>query len=92
MNAKDSIHVVNCLSRLKERYLLRSDEIKQLENLKNHSVTSIAFTENGGFDKKDGDYHSEERSHYYKIRIKYRLHDSEPEKILVLMPGSESPD
>ena len=92
MNAKDSIHVVNCLSRLKERYLLKSDEIKQLENLKNHNVTSIAFTENGGFDKKDGNFHPEERSHYYKIRIKYRSQDSEPEKILVLMPGAETPD
>jgi len=89
MNAKDSIHVVNCLSRLKERYLLKRNEIALLEELENHNVTSIAYTENGGFDKKNGEFHPEERSHYYKIRIKYRLNENTDEKILVLIPAIE---
>lgn len=89
MKAKDSIHVVRCLNRLKEKYKLNATEIKQLKRLEEFEVTSIAFTENGGFDRRNGEYHPEDRGCSYKIRIKYRENDSDPEKILVLMPVYE---
>jgi len=89
MKAKDSIHVVRCLNRLKEKYKLSTKELKQLKDLEECEVSSISFTENGGFDRRNGEFYSEDRECNYKIRIKYREKDTDPEKILVLMPVYE---
>ncbi|CAL66647.1 hypothetical protein [Christiangramia forsetii] len=89
MKAKDSIHVARCLNRLKEKYKLNATEVKQLKDLEECEVTSIAFTENGGFDRRNGEFYPEDRECNYKIRIKYREKDTDPEKILVLMPVYE---
>ncbi|WP_300441202.1 hypothetical protein [Christiangramia sp.] len=92
MKSQDSLHVVKCLNRLKERYELSQQELLELKRIKNCIITSIAFTENGGFDRENGEFHEEEREFSYKIRIKYRVDDLDEEKILVMVPIQEIPD
>lgn len=92
MKSQDYLHITNCLNRVKERYKLSAKELKQIDRIEQSSVTSIAFTESGGFDKRNGDFHEETREINYKIRIKYRKSKLAKEKMLILMPVREMED
>ena len=58
------------LDHLKEKFSLSEKEIYQIEEIKKHTIHSIFFTTEGGFDKKTGEFNSEEKENSYKIKIK----------------------
>ncbi|WP_373056696.1 hypothetical protein [Zunongwangia sp. H14] len=88
MKVGDSIHFINTLNQLHEKYSLSQRDLKLIEKIKNLKITSIAFTTEGGFDPTDGKFHLN-RNINYKIRIKYECPISKKKKIIVLMSSSD---
>lgn len=85
----DKINAKTCLRRLKERFYFSYDEIRHLNSIEKFTIISVAFTENGGFDRDTGEFHEEDTELNFKIRIKYFLKDLEIEKIMVLGANQE---
>ena len=83
MNTSTSL--LECLKRLQRNHKWSKEDIHLVKSIENHTITSIAYTADGGFDRINGDFHREDRSLNYKIRIKYKIADSGQEKNLVLM-------
>jgi len=86
MNCQDKHQQV--IDHLKEKYKLSRNELISLESLKMHTVKSIAFTTEGGFDSKTGEFYLEERKLTYKIRIKFQEKSTNDEKMIFLQPTS----
>ena len=84
--ARGAIQVDKCLKRLMEKYNLDAACLKRITDLKQFSITSIAFTTDGGFDETTGNFHCEERRINFKIRIKFKKAEDLPEEFLVLKP------
>ncbi len=77
--------LLECLKRLQRNYLWSKNDIKKIKSIEDYTITSIAYTADGGFDRTNGDFHKEERDVSYKIRIKYKIAGSGKEKVLILM-------
>lgn len=77
--------VVGCLKRLKKKYKFHANELKLLKAIEDCDINSIAYTVDGGFDKKTGEFHSEERPACFKVRIKYKSLDQDEEQSVYLM-------
>ena len=63
--------LASALKRLRKTYNLSERQIMPLRRLFDLDITSVAYTIDGGFDPKTGDYYSENRGVNYKIRVKY---------------------
>ncbi len=59
------------LNHITEKFTFSDVEYEKLINLRKFSIESISFTTNGGFDPESKEFHLEERSRCYKIRIVY---------------------
>lgn len=82
MRAQD---VANCLKQLKETYQFGEGELKLLKEIEDCVINSVAYTVDGGFDLHTGEFHPEERTVCYKVRIKYKSSPQVPEKFMLLM-------
>lgn len=87
--------MINCqdkhlqgIEHLKTKYEFTGKELKILENIKKHTINSIAFTTDGGFDLETGEFHPEERKVNYKIRITYEKELSRKEAFICIKPIS----
>ncbi|MCB7480559.1 hypothetical protein [Christiangramia sediminis] len=74
------------IEHLKTKYDFTLKEQEILENIKKYSINSIAFTTDGGFDVKTGEFYPEERKENYKIRIIYEDELSKKVSFICLKP------
>ena len=78
-------YLKSCLSRINEKFQLTNNDLLKIENLKDVEILSIAYTESGGFKKANGEFHTEENTNSYKVRIKYKITGVTEEKLMLLM-------
>ncbi len=87
MYFSDNNHFHKALNQILNRYSLTQTELKKTNLLSNTVIISIAFTEDGGFDKESGEFCSEVLPDTYKLRIYYLPKDGENKQMLVLVPN-----
>lgn len=75
------------IEHLKTKYDFSVKELKILESIKKHTINSIAFTTEGGFDLDTGEFHPEERQVNYKIRISYEKQYSNTGSFICIKPA-----
>lgn len=78
------------LVKIIENYKLNKNDLIKLKRIKNHIITSVAYTAYGGFNKRNGEFYVEDRKINYRLRIKYRPRNGTREKILLLKKVKET--
>ncbi|MFD2828159.1 hypothetical protein ACFSYG_16900 [Leeuwenhoekiella polynyae] len=81
-------HFLKTLNTLLKRYKFSNQELESLQKVKKTEIISLAYTNDGGFDLKTGDYHDEDHPVNYKLRIYYKDPQKNSTKMLVLLPST----
>ncbi|PHR97373.1 MAG: hypothetical protein COA80_07740 [Leeuwenhoekiella sp.] len=86
MKASANSHFSQSLNTLLKRYSLSDHELSKLRTIDESKIVSLAYTETGGFDIRDGAFYAEEREINYKLKIDYLMDDSDAKQTLILLP------
>ncbi|MFI8378314.1 hypothetical protein [Leeuwenhoekiella sp. NPDC079379] len=90
MQLSNQNHYHKTLKDLLERYKFSEAELEKIALLNTTTILSLAYTDNGGFRKRDGSFTDLESSETYKLRVYYFDIKASKSRMMLLLPNTSS--
>jgi len=88
MNFSNENHFLNTIDDLRRRHQFSENELQKLEHLKTTPILSLAYTNVGGFDLKNGSFSNEGQTGTYKLKISYLSSKNAQQKVTGFIPNT----